>query len=269
MHASRLALIAIQAARKAGSIVRRGFGTSYKISTKSSIYDLVTEYDHLSETAIWELLRQETPSSALLAEERGYEGATDAELVWVVDPLDGTVNFAHSIPIFGISIAAVVGGRVEAGVTYQPMTEELFVAERGHGAYLNGERLRVSTTSDIKRCFATTSLSYPRHLDPDKSRRILNRIAPQTQEMRALGAAVLNLAYTAAGRFDAFWSTGGTLSPWDIAAGALLIEEAGGVITQCTGEAIDPLRRSDVLAANPHVHPLLLEMCRDDLDSAS
>jgi myo-inositol-1(or 4)-monophosphatase len=269
MNSSQLALLAIQAALRGGNIVRRGFGTKLQVQTKSSIYDLVTEYDHRSEAAIWELLSQETPGSALLAEERGYEGATDAELVWVVDPLDGTVNFAHSIPIFGISVAAVVRGRVEAGVIYQPMTEELFVAERGRGAYLNGEKIAVSTTSEINRCFATTSLSYHRHIDPERSRSVLAKIAPQTQEMRALGAAVLNIAYTAAGRFDAFWSTGGTLSPWDLAAGALLIEEAGGVVSQCNGEAIDPLRKSDLLVSNPHLHPLLLEMCRNYLDTVS
>lgn len=269
MDRSKLALTAVHAARKAGAIVRRGFGTSFEIRSKEGPHDLVTEYDHKSETAIWQILQSAYPESALLGEERGRMGPENADLIWVVDPIDGTTNFAESIPIFGISIAAVVHGQVEAGVIYQPITDELFIAVRGEGAYLNGDRISVSKTEALEDCFATTSLSYHRHLDPLKSLRLFEMIAPRTREMRALGSAVLNIAYTAAGRFDAFWSSGGTLSPWDLAAGVLLIEEAGGKITQCSGEAIDPLRRSDVLAANPHIHQHLLEALRRDLESLS
>lgn len=248
---SHLTLIAIEAALLAGEILRQGFGTHFSISSKEGKHNLVTEYDHRSEKAIIDFLRQHVPSSSFLAEESGSSGKKE-QILWIIDPLDGTVNFAHQIPCFAVSIAAQVEEKVLCGVVYQPMTHELFVAELGKGAFLNGQKLRVSSVKALEMAMLATGFPYDLAKNPfhciDHFVDILKLGIP----IRRLGAAAVDLAYTAAGRFEGFFEV--ELCPWDVAAGKLLIEEAGGRVTHWDGRPFDIYSRETVFASNGHIH---------------
>ena len=251
---SHLTLIAVEAALQAGEILRAGFGTHFAISNKEGRHNLVTEYDHLAEKAIIDFLGQQVPGSAFLAEESGQVGvATD--LLWIIDPLDGTVNFAHQIPLFSVSIALQKQKKTVSGVVFQPITHELFVAERGKGAFLNGSPLKISPTTDIQQAILGTGFPYNLHENPfhciDHFIDILHSGIP----IRRLGSAAIDLAYTAAGRLDGFFEV--CLSPWDCAAGVLLIEEAGGKVTAWDQTPFDPFSKRPILGTNGHIHSLL------------
>ena len=253
-HPSYLSHIAVRAALKAGTLLRRGFGTSFRIDQKEGKNNLVTDYDRASEKCIIEEIRKEFPEDSFLGEEGG--AVKGGEILWIIDPIDGTVNFAHAIPCFAISIAATCNGEVLAGVVYQPMTAELFVAEKGKGAYLNGERIFVSkeTTLDT----ALLSTGFPAKSlkgDPAHSIALFADFVEQGISLRRFGSAAIDLSYLAAGRFDGFWEV--TLQPWDIAAGQLLVEEAGGKVSQYDGTFRDLLSTGPLLASNAHLHAIL------------
>jgi myo-inositol-1(or 4)-monophosphatase len=249
---SNITLIAIEAALLAGEVLRKGFGTEFSISSKEGIHNLVTEYDHLSEKTILDFLKQNVPESSFLAEESGKTGSAAKEWLWIVDPLDGTVNYAHRIPIFSVSIAAEKKGEIFCGVVFQPITHELFVAEKGKGAFLNGNPIRVSGVSALEKSMIATGFPYNLADNPfhciDHFVDILRLGIP----IRRLGSAAIDLAYTASGRFEGFFEV--ELGAWDCAAGKLLVEEAGGKVTTWENHPFEIRSRRSILASNGRIH---------------
>jgi myo-inositol-1(or 4)-monophosphatase len=249
---SHLTLTAIEAALLAGEILRQGFGSHFSISSKEGRHNLVTEYDLKAEKAILEFLSAHSPGSTFLAEESGATGKDTGGVLWIVDPLDGTVNFAHQIPFFSVSIAAQMDGKIVSGVVYQPITHELFVAELGKGAFLDGQKLRVSEVRHLEGAILATGFPYNLAKNPfhciDHFVDILKLGIP----IRRMGSAAIDLAYTAAGRFDGFFEV--ELSPWDIAAGKLLVEEAGGRVTHWNKGNFDIHSHQPFFASNGHIH---------------
>lgn len=249
---SYLTFIAIQAALRGGDILLKGFGKDGVITSKPGHQNIVTEYDHASEKAIISLIESHFPTHAFLAEESGKTKETEDTILWIIDPLDGTTNFARQIPIFTISIAAYYKEQALCGVIYQPCTNELFVAERGKGAYLNGKRLHVSSVSKLNETIIGIGSSYEQE---DKSQAYMNRftnLLNKGASYRNLGSAAIALAYVAAGKLDAFWID--FLYPWDVAAGKLLVEEAGGSVSLYKGTQHQTLCNSEVLASNSLIH---------------
>lgn len=249
---SPLTEAAIHASLKAGKILREGFGTTFTVSSKESVHDVVTEFDKAAEEAIISYLKSCYPAHAFLAEESGASNHVKAPVCWIIDPLDGTMNFAHHIPMFCISIAALIDQQVEVGVIYDPLLNELFVAERDRGAYLNNSRLQVSSLNDIKKAVLATGFPFGSMDMRDISIEQFIRFLDNANPIRLLGSAALTLAYVAAGRFDVYW--GSNLKPWDVAAGNLLISEAGGKITHFDGTAHNIFLISNTLATNALLH---------------
>jgi myo-inositol-1(or 4)-monophosphatase len=250
---SEFLTVAIEAALQAGDILSKGFGTSLEISSKAGRHNLVTQFDTVSEEFIRSFLIERFPSHGFLGEEQGK--TKQGDVMWIVDPLDGTVNFAHGIPVFSVSIAAVAEGEVVAGCVFQPMTRELFFAEKGKKAFLNGSELHVTASKSLDDAIVATGFPYNVHEDPLHCIEKFAKIARRGIPIRRLGCASIDLSYVAAGRFDAFWEV--TLQPWDFAAGKLLIEEAGGKITQYDGTPLDLFKSTTVLATNTLLHPPL------------
>ncbi|MDT7688914.1 MAG: monophosphatase [Acidobacteriota bacterium] len=247
---------AIQTARDAGRVLAEKFGRALQVSNKGDI-DLVTEADVASERLIIERIRSYHPRHAILTEESGdvaEAGGADSEYKWVIDPLDGTTNYAHGYPIFCVSIALEHDGKVVVGVVYDPTRDELFAAERGEGATLNGRRIRVSDTDDFNRSLLCTGFPYDVRERGDFARHFRNFIM-RAQSVRRDGSAALDLAYVAAGRFEGFYEEG--LRPWDVAAGVLLVEEAGGRVTHFDGSAFD-IYTPPIAASNGLVHDTML-----------
>ncbi len=240
-------------AREAGAILRDRFGQPHDVRFKGPI-DMVTEADQASEALISERLRAAFPDHDLLGEEGARGSTSNSPYRWVIDPLDGTTNFTHGLPTFAVSIGLENDGAPMVGVVYDPMRDEMFVAKRGAGATLNGQPLHVAATSELFRALLVTGFSYTmelRALQAEIWRDFLTRV----QAIRQTGSAALNLCYIAAGRLDGYWERG--ISPWDVAAGALMVIEAGGVVTSMTGGAY----RSDdreILASNGFLHDELL-----------
>ena len=249
-----LTLSAIEAALQAGELLRQGFGTHFTISSKEGRHNLVTEYDFRAEKMIIDFLKKSTPQAHFLAEESGDSGKT-SELIWIIDPLDGTVNFAHELPCFSVSIAARKKGETICGVVYQPITHELFIAEKNQGAYLNGKRLSVSKTKNLEQSFLATGFPYNLADNPLDCIGHFTDILRLGVPVRRLGSAAIDLAYTAAGRFDGFFEV--SLQPWDCAAGLLLIEEAGGKTTQWDERPFDLFGKGPILASNGLIHEAL------------
>ncbi len=246
--------VALDAARSAGKLLREALGGPRRIDYKGHPTNLVTEMDRRSETLIVERIRAAFPDHAILGEEGGAR-AGQSEYRWLVDPLDGTTNYAHGLPIFSVSLALERAGRVELGVAYDPTREECFVAERGAGATLNGEPLRVSTTAALDTSLLVTGFPYDIRTNPANNLAEYAALSLRSQAVRRLGSAVLDLCYVAAGRFDGFWEL--TLGPWDMAAGGLIVQEAGGQVTDVRG---GPWRLDapDVAATNGLIHDELL-----------
>lgn len=247
---SFLTLVAIQAALSAGDILRRGFGTLYTVNTKPGRQNFVTQYDHASEASILSVIKANFPTHSILAEESGSSKSSHLdEVLWIIDPLDGTNNFAHHLPFFTISIAAYQKEEAICGVIYQPLTQELFVAEKGGGAYLNGKRLSISQTNSLENALVIGSLPYEEKPEPMLNLEHLLAFNQEGAILRNFGSAALGLAYLAAGKVDAFWMY--NLYPWDWAAGKLLVEEAGGLIDLQTKIPSSPFSNPTfVLATN-------------------
>ena len=249
--------VAIRAARAAGAIINRAALDieAVRISQKRA-NDFVTEIDHASEDAIIETLLTAYPQHGIHAEESGRtHGNPHADHVWIIDPLDGTTNFIHGFPVYCVSIALAVAGRVEQAVVYDPTRNDLFTATKGRGAYLNERRIRVSKRTQLKDCLISTGFPFR---PGDNFKSYLNMMADvmqRTAGLRRPGAAALDLAYVAAGFTDGFFETG--LSIWDVAAGSLLVTEAGGLVGNFTGEA-DFLEQRECLAGNPRVYGQLV-----------
>ncbi|MCX6153828.1 MAG: inositol monophosphatase family protein [Candidatus Kapabacteria bacterium] len=243
---------ASEAALKAGEILREGFGTTFLIESKEGINNLVTEYDKKSELAIINMISQKFPDHKFLAEESGYSGNESEDSVrWIIDPLDGTVNFAHAMPIFSVSIAAEYKGEIICGVVYHPILNEMFTAIKGEGAFLNGKKIKVSDNHEFDHAFLVTGFPYNVYESDYHNGELFTSIIKKGVPVRRLGSAALDLAYVAMGRFDGFWEV--ELHPWDVAAGVLLVQEAGGSVTQydnCPYSVYD----NNLLATNGKIH---------------
>jgi myo-inositol-1(or 4)-monophosphatase len=255
--------VALQAALEAGEILRDNFGQVQSLRFKSEV-DLVTETDERCEQAIVDLIRQRFPKHRILAEE-GSVGGDDDHHRWIVDPLDGTTNYAHGLPIFCVSIAYEQDGQVLVGVIYDPLREELFLAEKGRGVTLNGRRLAVSMTSVLLSSLTTTGFPYDRQ-DLPRAVRQFAMLSLKGRAVRRLGSAALDAAYVAAGRFDCYWEA--SVSPWDVAAGSLMVLEAGGQVTDLVGRPFS-LEAGEILATNGHIHSALVEALAEAERAAS
>jgi myo-inositol-1(or 4)-monophosphatase len=251
--------VAIEAARAAGEVLRGSFGQRHSVRYKGEV-DLVTEADESAERTIKEILRDSFPTYGVLAEESGWL-AGEGSGRWIVDPLDGTTNYAHGLPFFAVSIALERANEVVLGVVHDPIREETYVAERGSGASLNGELLRVSDTAELRRALLVTGFPHDRREIPDAVE-LFGRFAMLTQSMRRLGSAALDLCYVAAGRLDAFYERGN--QAWDIAAGILLVEEAGGTATDYRGGILS-LDGQEIVASNGALHPAMVDVTARDL----
>ena len=251
--------VAIKAARAAGSIINRAAldVEAVRISQKQ-VNDFVTEVDHASEQAIIDTLLGAYPDHGFLAEESGSErGNPKSEHIWIIDPLDGTTNFIHGFPVYCISIALQVRGRIEQAVVYDPTRNDLFTATRGRGAFLNERRIRVAKRTRLSECLISTGFPFRPGDDFNRYLRLMGDVMQRTAGLRRPGAAALDLAYVAAGFSDGFFELG--LQPWDMAAGSLLVTEAGGLIGNFTGEA-NFLDQKECMAANPRIYGQLVPL---------
>jgi len=246
-------------ARGAGAILHAGYNKDHQVNYKG-IIDLVTEVDHQSEAFLLGEVQKNFPDHHIVTEESGVIQGSD-EHKWYIDPLDGTVNYAHHIPIFCVSIAYAFQGELMFGVVYDPMRDELFAAERGKGAFMNGKPLRVSDVSELQRSLLVTGFPYDAWDTPQDNFANFVRFAKLTQGVRRLGSAALDLCYVAAGRFDGFWEL--ELKPWDVAAGGLISREAGARITNVSGDADFISPPQSVVASAPDIHARMLEILRE------
>lgn len=245
--------VAVKAARAAGAIINRAAldVEAVRISQKQ-VNDFVTEVDHASEQTIIETLLTAYPDHGILAEESGSQhGNPHADHIWIIDPLDGTTNFIHGFPVYCVSIALQVRGKLEQAVVYDPTRNDLFTATKGRGAYMNERRIRVSKRVRLDECLLSTGFPFRPEDDFDKYLRLMGDMMQRTAGLRRPGAAALDLAYVAAGFSDGFFEIG--LQAWDMAAGALLIMEAGGLVGNFTGEA-NYLEHKECMAANPRIY---------------
>ena len=247
-----------QAARRSGRLQIEGLRASRRVEHKGT-YDLVTDVDRRCQEAIVAILQAATPSLPILAEEVAAASRLPDD-GWIVDPLDGTTNYAHGYPAFCTSLALRLRGRLELGVVYEPLRDELFEARRGRGATLNGQPISVSETTELDQSLLATGFPYDRLEQPETNLDRFCVMTLRTRGVRRGGSAALDLCYTACGRLDGFWET--RLFPWDVCAGALLVLEAGGRVTGLRGEDYDWSGR-DTLASNGHLHQALLQALAD------
>ena len=251
--------IAIKAARAAGAIINRASLDLERLTvTSKGPNDFVTEVDQAAEQAIIDTIRQAYPGHGFLAEESGRsQGAQHSDFVWIIDPLDGTTNFIHGFPQYAVSIALAFKGKVEQAVVYDPSRNDLFYATKGRGAYLNDKRIRVSKRLRLADALIGTGFPFRKGDNFKRYLKIMEELMPACAGLRRPGAAALDLCYVAAGWYDGFFETG--LNPWDIAAGSLIVTEAGGLIGNFTGEA-DYLYQREVIAATPKVYAQLVQV---------
>jgi len=246
--------VAVSVAQEAGNYARQRMGHLKQVSQKSGRTDLVTDVDKKCEEIIIDRIKKDFPAHSILAEESG-EHSREAAHKWVIDPLDGTTNYAHSFPVFCVSIGVMLNDKVKLGVVYDPSREELFMAEDGKGAFLNGKKIKVSGTKALQDSLVVTGFAY------NIQGKIANveyfkKMLEITQAIRRLGSAALDLCYVACGRFDGFWEFG--LNPWDMAAGQLVVKEAGGIVTTMRGGPFDIFKK-DITATNGIIHDEMLK----------
>jgi len=261
--------VAVEAAHKAGKIIEQSLSATnpsinasdrHAVRHKGAV-DLVTKVDLACETVIRDVLGKQTPDIPILAEEGG--GASHATTRWIVDPLDGTTNFVHGFPAFAVSIGLQVNGTLEVGCIYDPLRDHTYTARRGQGAWCNGQRLAVSQTSALSDALLLTGFPYDRTDNADHYLRYVKMFLEQSQGLRRAGAAALDLAHIAAGRADGFWEF--KLAPWDVAAGVLLVKEAGGTVTDMDLSDID-IDRPRILATNGLIHSQMAQIIAKHLD---
>jgi myo-inositol-1(or 4)-monophosphatase len=253
--------IAVKAARAAGSIINRAALDIERVGvTSKGVNDFVTEVDQAAEEAIIDTLLAAYPGHAILAEESGRtRGAKHSEYLWIIDPLDGTTNFIHGLPVYAVSIALAFRGKVEQAVVYDPTRNDLFLASKGRGAFLNDRRLRVSKRTRLAESLIGTGFPFRKGDNFKRYVEMFEQVMQHCAGVRRPGAAALDLCYVAAGWYDGFFETG--LNPWDVAAGSLIITEAGGLVGNFTGEA-DFLYQREAVAGNPKVYGQLVQMLK-------
>ena len=260
MHA--LLNVAVMAARRAGAALIRKMSSLQKLKIEQKGHnDFVSDADHAAEKAIINCILKHYPDHAILAEESGAQGESDH--LWIIDPLDGTTNYLHGFPVFSVSIGLQINGRMEHAVVYDPMRQELFTASRGEGAQLDGRRIRVSGQKQLERGLIGTGFPY-RQVDKEMQPylNMLAKVIKNTAGVRRPGSAALDLAYVAAGRLDAFWETG--LKSWDLAAGSLILREAGAMISGLDGSE-NFLETGHVLCGTPKIYKDLAKLCAKDI----
>jgi myo-inositol-1(or 4)-monophosphatase len=250
---------AVDAVVRAGDVMMSRFGGDFRVDKKGAI-DLVTEVDVAIEKMFRALIAERFPDHAILAEELGGSASIPAGPCWVFDPIDGTTNFAHGVPIFCASVALEVGGDPRIGAVYDPTRKELFTAERGKGAFLNGRRIEVSQAATLVDAMLVTGFPYDVHERVEEIVGLFGRFVGKARAVRRLGSAAIDLCYVAAGRMDGFWES--DLKPWDIAGGSLIVMEAGGTVTNMAGEPFSS-RGRHVLASNGRIHAAMREVIGD------
>lgn len=252
--------IAVSAAKQAGGVLLERFEKPHHIEHKGTI-DIVTEADIASEELILDKLHKSMPGTKILSEEAfsSYKNLPD-EPIWIIDPLDGTTNFAHNFPWFSVSIAFYHSGNSMAGVIYCPIQDELFCATQAGGAWLNDRRIKVSETNILNKALVATGFPYDVQERPDYIMAMLKKVITHSQGIRRPGAATLDLAYLACGRLDAFWEVG--LKPWDTAAGYLMVEEAGGMLSTFSGSSFSPFI-PELLASNSLLHKDIVDLLQE------
>ncbi|MEO1211470.1 MAG: inositol monophosphatase family protein [Cyanobacteria bacterium J06638_20] len=251
--------IATEAALAAGAILRSHFGNLKSIEKKGASGNLVTEADHAAEAKVLGIIQHHFPNHAILAEEGGKLGNSDSDYLWAVDPLDGTTNYAHSYPVFAVSIGLMINDVPQVGVVYDPMRRELFQAANGMGAWCDFERdgntdrqpMRVSTTASLQESMLVTGFAYDRRQTSDNNYAEFCHLTDLTHGVRRGGSAAIDLAYVASGRLDGYWERG--LSPWDLTAGMVLVQEAGGTVTAYDESPLE-MASGRILATNGVIH---------------
>lgn len=254
--------IAIKAARAAGTIINRSIDrmSSLKIEQKGADNDFVTNIDKACEKEIIDIIKQAYPRHGVLGEESGFEKGQE-EVIWIIDPIDGTLNFIHGFPYLAVSIGIQVNGEVEHGVVYNPLADELFTASKGRGAQLNSKKIRVSDNHRLQYSLLATGFAYKRAgMSTEQCLSRLGKFLDKCSDIRRGGAAALDLANVAAGRLDGFWEVG--LKPWDIAAGAILIKEAGGFISDFSGSS-RYLDSGEIVTGNRKIYTQMLKLLED------
>lgn len=260
MHA--MLNVAIMAARRGGDSLIRNMNKLEKLKVEQKgRNDFVSDADHAAEQAVIEIIHKHYPDHAIQAEESGSYG--DSDYTWIIDPLDGTTNYLHGFPVFCVSVALAHKGRVEHGAIYDPLRQEIFSASRGQGAQLDGRKIRVSGVTDVSRALLGTGFPYRQSNEAlEPYMRMLVSAIKETTGIRRAGAAALDLCYVAAGRLDAFWETG--LMPWDLAAGALIIREAGGIVSGLDGSE-NFMETGHVLCGTPKIYSGLAKLFAPDI----
>lgn len=251
--------VLLEATKEAGKIIQQYFQGSFNIENKEGINNLVTEVDKHSEKAIIDIIRKNYPGHSIISEEEG-EMLQESDYQWIIDPIDGTVNFAHGIPICCVSIGLKHKEELLLGAVYNPMMNELFFAEKGKGAYLNDKPIKVSSKTNFAKACLVTGFPYKWPNSSEHPIRVFERFILEGLPVRRLGSAAIDLCWVACGRFDGFWEY--NLSSWDVAAGYLIVQEAGGRITNFDGEPYSVFDK-ETLATNGHIHEDMLRLIRN------
>ena len=254
----------IRLAKGAGKILKDGFGKQHEVKMKGLI-DVVTEVDKQSEDYLISRIHNMHPSDMITGEESGAHHTEGSANQWLIDPLDGTVNYAHGVPIFSVSIAYAKNGIVELGVVYDPMQDECFSAARGKGAFLNNTPIHVSAVNEMVGAMLCTGFPYDVHTNEENNLNYFSSFVKSSQAVRRLGSAALDLCYVAAGRLDGFWEL--SLNAWDIAAGMLFVEEAGGVVSKMNGAPLTLEPPLSIVASNPTLHPQMMKIIEATRDN--
>lgn len=250
----------LEVTRLAGEIVRTGFGKNFSIETKTNDSNIVTDIDKKSEEAIINYINKKFPSHGILAEESGAD-LKNSEYIWVVDPIDGTTNFAHGLPIFSVSIGLTKNGKTICGAVYDVMRDMMYSAELGSGSFVNWEKIRVTDNSNMAKSVLVTGFPYNIKDNPDNAVEKFTAFLNSCRAVRRLGSAAIDLCYLAQGIFDGFWEV--SLHPWDFCAGQLIVEEAGGKVTDFNNNQLT-INSSQLLASNNRIHEKMLQILREN-----